>query len=304
MRLSTVLRFSVLLGTTACLYAQQPVGSVSTTEAAVTNAGGGILTASGGRAVMFGSSTVTAARDHNAAVALNRGGDLLVCQTTNLHLSAAADDSLMLGLDRGAIEIRMRSKSGDVLITPDLRFTMDQTGPLDLQLRVTPVGDTCVDNRGLSAPTLKITSAFGDASYELKPGQHVLFEHGNLREVVDHETTSCGCPPDALNPVLPSDPNAPMTAAQSAAAHPFPAAVSEGLAQPSALPPDQPGQTHVQVATTLGYDPATPHPAGENADVPEPRAQAPASVVPVADTKQGGGFFHSIGHLFKRLFVR
>ncbi len=304
MRLSGWAGFALLLGSAAGLRAQQPVGSVSTADAAVTNAGGGILTAAGGRAVMFGSSTVTAARDHNATIALNRGGDLRVCQTTNLHLSAAADDSLMMGLDRGAIEIRMRSKSGDVLITPDLRFTMDGAGPLDLQLRVTPVGDTCVDNRGVSAPTLKITSAFGDASYEVKPGQHVLFERGNLREVVDHEATSCGCPPDALKPVLPSDPNAPMTAAQSAAAHPFPAAVSEGLAEPSALPPDQPGQTHVQVATTLGYDPASPHPAGENADASEPRAQASAGRAPVADAKQGGGFFHSIGHLFKRLFVR
>ena len=30
--------------------------------------------------------------------------------------------------------------------------------------------------------------------YELAPDQHVLFEHGSLREVVDHETSPCGCP--------------------------------------------------------------------------------------------------------------
>ena len=179
---------------------QRPVGSVSTEDAAVSNAGGGILMASGGRAVMFGSSTVTAAKDHSAAITLDRGGEIKVCQTTNLHLAAAADDTLLMGLDRGSMEIRMKAKSGDVVMTPDLRFTMAAIGQLDLQMRVTTNGDTCVDNRGKGAPTLRISSAFGDASYEVRGGQHVLFEHGNLREVVDHESTSCGCPPDERRP--------------------------------------------------------------------------------------------------------
>ena len=291
---------AVILGTMgiASSHAQRPVGSVSTEDAAVSNAGGGILMASGGRAVMFGSSTVTAARDHSAAITLNRGGEIRVCMTTNLHLSAAPDDSLLMGLDRGSLEIRMKSKSGDVVMTPDLRFTIGDPGTLDLQMRVTANGDTCVDNRGSGAPSLKITSSFGDTNYELHGGQHVMFEHGSLREVVDHENVPCGCPPDERKVAPQVAGNGSMTPAQAAAAaHPFPEAQSEGLAEAQPLPPDTPGQTHVQVATTLGYDPAHP----EASDTPASPSQA-ASAQPSA--KKSGGFFSAIGHFFKRLFVR
>ncbi len=54
----------------------------------------------------------------------------------------------MLAIDRGAIEVQMPATTRDVVTTPDLRFTMRGDGPLDLQLRVTRNGDTCVENRG------------------------------------------------------------------------------------------------------------------------------------------------------------
>ena len=102
----------------------------------------------------------------------------------------------MLALDRGAIEVEMGATTRDVVTTPDLRFTMGGDGPLDLQLRVTRNGDTCVENRGAKAPVLNIVDQFGEASYQLRAGQHVLFEHGSLKEVVDHESSACGCPPE------------------------------------------------------------------------------------------------------------
>jgi len=50
---------------------------------------------------------------------------------------------------------------------------------------VTPSGDTCVENLGKNAPVLHVTEQFGVGGYFVKPGQHVLFEHGSVREVVD-----------------------------------------------------------------------------------------------------------------------
>ena len=41
---------------------------------------------------------------------------------------------------------------------------------------------------------LHATEAFGTGAYFIRPGQRVLFEHGSLREVVDRETSNCGCP--------------------------------------------------------------------------------------------------------------
>ena len=69
-------------------------------------------------------------------------------------------------------------------------------GRLIFELRVTRNGDTCVDNRGAKAPMLSVADQFGEATYELRAGQHVLFEHGSLKEVVDHESSPCGCPPE------------------------------------------------------------------------------------------------------------
>ena len=173
-------------------------------------------------------------------------------------------DPLLVSLDRGALELHMPITRDDALITPDFRFisvdNRDKAAPLNLAIRVTSNGDTCVDNRGRKAPILALTDPFSEASYLLKPGQHVLFEHGSLKEVVDTELTSCGCPPaqslslaDAAIRGLPKkkgksqpDPTA------------FPAAVSEGLAPASPLPAEKPGTTHVQVNSTLTYDPSAP----------------------------------------------
>jgi hypothetical protein len=275
----------------------------------VTNAGGAaVVETSGGLAVLRGSSTVTA-KDRTAAVRLERGGEIRVCQTSGLHVAESPDDSLLMGLDRGAMEIQMKTKAGDVVMTPDLRFTVAEAGArLDLEMRVSTNGDTCVDNRGHRAPTLKITDAFGETNYELKAGQHVTFEHGSLREVVDKETVPCGCPPAEKGVSLADAALAggahkgPVTPQQAAAAHPFPAAVSEGLASPPPPPAEAPGVTHVQVATTLEYDPNAAKPA-ESTDAGATQDGASAAQ-PVAAKKSSGGPLGAIGRFFKRLFVR
>lgn len=245
--------------------AQQSIGSVGIADATVA----GVLEVSNGRAVLLGASTVTA-RDHTADVALNRGGHVRVCATSGLHLTAGKspiDAPFLLALDRGAIEIATRATTSDVVMTPDLRFTLKSAGQLDLHLRVARNGDTCVENRGAAAPILSVADQFGESSYELHAGQHVLFEHGSLKEVVDNEREPCGCPAEPVVSVAaagatggtPAAPGAivstetsatPNTAAEQ---HPFPAAVSAGLTPPSAPPQAPTGVVHAQVSTTMSY---------------------------------------------------
>ncbi|MFC6646580.1 hypothetical protein ACFQBQ_13490 [Granulicella cerasi] len=123
------------------------------------------------------------------------------------------------------MELHGGASIADVVLTPDIRFSMATPGHYDLRIRVTRSGDTCVENRGKEAPVLMLSSAFGDATYRILPDQHVLFEHGNLREVVDKERSSCGCP----NSAPPQQLAANATPAQrAAAAHPFPEAESQG----------------------------------------------------------------------------
>ena len=307
--------------------AQQSIGTVGVQDATVA----GALEVSNGRAILVGNTTVTA-RDRVAEIALNRGGMVKVCATSGLHLTAGKSSDrgipLMLALDRGAIEVQMAATTRDVVMTPDLRFTMRGDGPLDLELRVTRNGDTCVDNRGAQAPVLNVADQFGEAAYELRAGQHVLFEHGSLKEVVDHESSSCGCPPEQttmsvadalLHPVAPGE--AATAERPAAEQHPFPAAVSAGLAPQAAIPQAPAGAAHTQVSAALssgeGADslaqphaatgtatpnaPATPAPAAPQAAPPQtgpPKTDPPQTDPPKHD------LVHSIGRFFKHIFGR
>jgi hypothetical protein len=299
-------------------WAQQPIGAVGVQDATVR----GALEVNNGRAILVGSATVTA-NNQTAEIALNRGGSVRVCATSGLHATAgnssvgAAPTSmpLMLALDRGAIEVQMPATTSDVVMTPDLRFTLGSNGPLDLQLRVTRNGDTCVENRGAKAPVMHVSEQFGNATYELRAGQHVLFEHGSLKEVVDSETSSCGCPSEPVMTVADALVNAgtPGAAGNGDAAktaaeqHPFPAAVSEGLAPAAAVPQSPAGVVHAQVTATLnsgdGADSTTEPQAAAGrvaapVSAPTAVAQPPAAAQPAAPRK---GVFHAIGRFFRRL---
>jgi len=289
--------------------AQQSIGTVGVQDATVA----GALEVSNGRAILVGNTTVTA-RDRVAEIALNRGGMVKVCATSGLHLTAgkSADGAtpLMLALDRGAIEVQMAATTRDVVMTPDLRFTMRGDGPLDLQLRVTRNGDTCVENRGAQAPVLNVADQFGEAAYELRAGQHVLFEHGSLKEVVDHESSSCGCPPEATMSVAdallhPGSPGDATTAEKpTVEQHPFPAAVSAGLAPPPAVPQAPAGAVHTQVSAALssgGGSDSLAEPPGAAEKTPT-SAPAPSVVAAPQAAPPKHDLVHSVGRFFKRIF--
>jgi hypothetical protein len=221
-----------------------------------------------------------------------------------------------------------------------------------------------VDNRGPGAPTLAVSDPFGEAMYEVAAGQHVLFEHGSLHEVVDQEKNSCGCPESsgmsvadallasggtktmvvapaaaapapvvtAVVPVTPvvaaATPAQPDTQAQlqsaeqtaSAAAmksaeekHPFPTAVSEGLAPAEPAPATAPGAPRVQVADTLSYNAPAPAMSAPSAATTSKKGKkgpaVAASTQPVAGQpaapavpKPPGDLVHVVGRFFKRLF--
>jgi hypothetical protein len=229
-----------LLFAVACsaAQAQQLIGYVNTRDADITGASDVL----DGQAVLTGSVGVTA-KDHTAPITLGRGGTVRVCQTSVLHVTESRAVStkapLLFSLDRGAIEIQTNGTPTDAIMTPDMRFTIRNAGPLDLRLRVARNGDTCVENRGPVAPTLAVSDPFGEAMYEVGPGQHILFEHGSLHEVVDHETSPCGCPEykgvsvaDALLASGGSKPTAPATPPVTVQPAPAPPPVAVQAAPP------------------------------------------------------------------------
>ena len=313
------------------VWAQQaPIAYVSTTGVAVS----GSLSVENGRAIIGNNGTITAG-DATAMVKLARGGDMEVCASTKVHLSrdtsvAGEDDSaLMIALDRGALEANyVPGKYSDVLLTPDLRILISGPGTADLKVRVNEKGDTCVDNHGAGAPYVTATSNFAGGVYRVQANQRVMFEQGSLDQVVDNEAESCGCP--SATPMV----VASQSAVTKNATNPFPLAQSEGLAAAPAGPvkPVVPvGQVHAEVEAPITYDAAkTPDPAAKGAAAKEPSSCPPNTLcdpqitaddtsllptksqmvdaqiqpVPTAQVlpKEHGGFFHSIGHFFSKMF--
>jgi hypothetical protein len=272
--------------------AAQVMGTVATKDALVT----GGLEVKGDRARLMSNTSVTA-YDHTAQVKLERGGEVLVCATSQFHLlHAGTGKALLFGLDRGAVELHSPTEGQDVILTPDIRFSVESKGSYDLGLRVTRDGDTCVENAGKKAPVLMLNDAFSRASYRLMAGQHVLFERGNLREVVDNEQSPCGCPTEKTGRVA-KDASA---ATKAAAEHPFPAAASEGLAPTEPVANSPVGEKQTQVATTLAYGPGqgTPPSTVETPEQIEADGLQPAVTAPVVKR----GFGYKFKHFFYKLF--
>ncbi len=275
--------------------AVQVMGTVPTKDALVT----GGLEVKGDKARLMSNASVTA-YGRTAEVKLERGGEVLVCATSQFHLlrigaGKGGGKSLLFGLDRGALELHTPTEPQDVILTPDIRFTVEQKGSYDLRVRVTRNGDTCVENAGKKSPVLMLNDAFSRESYRVMPGQHVLFEHGSLHEVVDHERSPCGCP-GAEEPEHVAANASP--AAKAAAEHPFPAAASEGLAATEPVGNSPVGEKQTQVSATFAYGEGQGTPPSA-VETPE-QIEADAGAAPVVAPKMK----HSFGYKVKRFFYK
>jgi hypothetical protein len=145
-----------------------------------------------------------------------------------------------------------------------------------------------VDNAGVNAPYVLVSSVFDGGAYRVQAGQRVMFEHGSLSEVVDQEKESCGCPPPAPK------------------GNEFPEAQSEGLAP---TPPTEPNPgvqagSEPQTTVSLAYNGADHAPQATAAQEQPPAATANAGKNPASQppaTKKKPGFFDRVGRFFRNL---
>jgi hypothetical protein len=270
----------------------------------------GALDVAQGKAMISNSGSVTAG-DHPATITLPHRGNLRICATTKVNLTAdssvdagssdaqatspasRAAPGLMMALGRGALEANFATgPNSDVILTPDFRILISGPGTAQVQVRLGLKGDTCVDNRGPNAPYVTVSSIFEGGAYRVQPEQRVMFQHGSLREVVDNEKESCGCPVEQPKTLLGNE---------------FPLAQSEGLAPLSTAPPNAApqGVQAAQATVQLGYDGTHPSEAAAapapTATVKLPAAEEPLAAAPT-DRPVKRGFFHHFAHFFKKLF--
>jgi hypothetical protein len=257
-----------------------------------------------GRAFIATNATVTSG-SQATQVTLPYRGTLRVCSATTVKLSSDSNvpageiPGLLMALDHGAVEASFATgRDSDILMTPDFRILIGGPGPADVKVRLGQGGDTCVDNAGVNAPYVLVSSVFEGGAYRVQAGQRVLFRHGNLHEVLEPATEPCGCAPD------------------STSGNEFPLAQSAGIAptlHPAPVPAGPVGQ-QAESTGALVYNGAehAPKPDAKPDTKPDetaaaaapPPVDAPATppATPPAPEKKKPGFFKRVGHFFKRVF--
>ncbi len=216
-----------MLGSAA---AQQTLGELYASDASVK---GSVILAGSGTSVLSGSSIQAGAQA--ATLKLERGGSVMVCEGTKLSLTASQNGrELLFSLNTGNLELNYPlGAEADTLLTPDLRLLMPGPGTVHVAVRVTPQGDTCVQSLPWNVSAIVVSESMGDATYQVKPDEAVLFKGGHVSEA-SRSKQNCGCPTSRLTQVAKSAPP-PMPSIAPAPA-PKPA---EPLAAAALPPPEQ-----------------------------------------------------------------
>jgi hypothetical protein len=304
--LSCLHRPAFFLGLLACgmpvaAAAQQPIGVLYASDASVK---GSVLLAGSGTSVLSGSSIQAGAQ--SASLKLERGGTVQVCEGTKLSVtSSQTGRELLFSLNEGNLELNYPlGTEADTLLTPDLRLILPGPGTVHIAVRVTPQGDTCVQSLPWNVSAVTISETMGDATYQVKPDEAVVFRGGHLSDAVQSHQ-NCGCPRSAPTkvaqaptppPVQPNPPT-PVMAAKPA-------------------PPDQ----HVAVEAPFIFHGTDPIPdlapnvamlrLENNKLVPlEPAVLPPTITSKPAPTertqtarKESRGFFAKVGSFFASIF--
>jgi hypothetical protein len=170
--------------------AQQSVGELYATDARVK---GSVILAGSGTGVLSGSSIEAGAQ--TATLKLERGGSLQVCQGTKLSITASQSGrALMFSLNSGNLELNYPlGAAADTLLTPDLRLLLPGPGTVHIAVQVTPQGDTCIQSLPWNAAAVVVSETIGDATYQVKPDEAVLFKGGHVGEA-SRTRQNCGCP--------------------------------------------------------------------------------------------------------------
>jgi hypothetical protein len=285
------------------LQAQQNVGELFASDASVK---GGVVLANSGTKVLSGSSI--AAGEQAATLKLERGGSMLICRGTSLAVTTSQNGrQLMFSMNAGNIEMDYPiGAAADNLLTPDFRLLLPGPGQLHLAVRVSAKGDTCVQSLGSNSSAVVVSEGMGDASYQVKANEAVLFKGGNIAGATPTRE-SCGCPPPPptqvakLTPPPPSEPKP-----EAAKADPPPPETHMVVDAPFIYRASDPvdlteNVAHLHMETKpLNLDPAVLPPPTTSAKKAKPTKSEAASNAQQTEEKRG--FFAKLGAFFAAIF--
>lgn len=285
--------------------AQQNVGELFASDASVK---GAVVLANSGTKVMSGSSI--SAGQQAATLKLERGGSMLICPGTSLAVTTSQNGrQLMFSMNTGNVEMDYPiGAAADNLLTPDFRLLLPGPGQLHLAVRVSAKGDTCVQSLGSNTSAVVVSEGMGDASYQVKPNEAVLFKGGSIAGATPTRET-CGCPAP------------PPTQVARATPPPPPEPKAEGTKSEPPPPPE----THMVVDAPFIYRASDPVDLTENVAhlhmetkpmnlepvvvLPPPTASAKKAKQAKTEaattgqpTQEKHGFFAKLGAFFATIF--
>jgi hypothetical protein len=305
MRLPVTIALATIAAFSSGARAQNPVGQIFASDATVK---GSVELASGGAKVMSGSTV--AAGDATAILKLDRGGEIKVCPHTTMSVATSQSGrDLMLGINSGGLETHYTvSATADAIVTPDFRILLAGPGRFDFAIETGKSGDTCVRALPGNSSSLIVSELMGDATYQVKPAERLLFRNGKLADP-DHGAADCGCV--SAPPVLRAEATPPPKPVRAPAPNPPYPAPKPADAMPVHVEVDAPfvyraeedaGPSPLAGAVTLHV---VKNPPNFLVMAPQPtRTNVPQPVVDAALNKKGkqGGFFGHIKGFFAGIF--
>lgn len=185
-----------------------------------------------------------------ATLKLARGGQVRICPNSGLNVTTSGQ-GLLLATGAGALEVEyeLKQQVADVVMTPDFNVSLVGPGTFHFALGINKKGDTCMKPLAGNASEITFSELLGTGVYKVGPDQTMVFRGGKL-DGKAALTGECGCPPAAPVMHAEAQPNAKPPDETPKSAQQVAVSTNETT---SPLPPDKPGQVHVQVDTPFVF---------------------------------------------------
>ena len=181
-----------------------------------------------------------------ATLKLARGGQVRICPHSGLNVTSG-NQGFMLATGAGAIELdyQLNEHTADVVITPDFNVTLVGPGTFHFALGVGKQGDTCMKPLSGNASEATFSELLGTGIYRAQPNRSIVFRGGKLDSPAEF-SGDCGCPPPPPVAQAEAQPS-PTPIPPKDNTNPSDTVAVASNAPTASLPPDKPGQVHVQV---------------------------------------------------------